>query len=468
MAQAPAPKPIKLGPLTVNGSLRTRVEAWDWYHGAAENAYPFSGSIFRLALGQQAKSMDWQIEMALPVLLGLPDNAVAPGTPGQLGLGATYFVANSRSQNAALPFAKQAFVRFKNLGGSAPQSVRLGRMEFVEGAETVPKNATLAGVKRDRIAHRLIGHFGWTHVGRSFDGLQYNYNTGSQNVTVIGARPTRGVFQTDGWGQLDVALLYGAYTRPLNWKKSAAEFRAFGIYYDDWRAVLKTDARAIDARRADTASLRIGTFGGHYIHTCDTAAGTFDLMFWGALQTGRWGVLDHRAAAGSAEVGYQPRILPRLKPWVRAGLHHGSGDGDPRDGTHNTFFQVLPTPRWLARFPFYNLMNIQDGMVELVLRPHPRVTVRSEAHTLRLANANDFWYQGGGAFQPWTFGYVGRATSGGRSLATLFDVGADYTVNARVTLGAYFAAAQGKSVMQAIYPQGTNARFGYVELGYRF
>jgi hypothetical protein len=29
-------------------------------------------------------------------------------------------------------------------------------------------------------------------------------------------------------------------------------------------------------------------------------------------------------------------------------------------------------------------------------------------HSIRLATGNDLWYQGGGAFQPATFGYVSR------------------------------------------------------------
>jgi hypothetical protein len=344
----------------------------------------------------------------------------------------------------------------------------LGRTEFVDGMETVPKNPTLAALKRDRIAHRLLGHFGWSHVGRSLDGAQYTFNTARHNLTLLGARPTRGVFQTDGWGALDVAVGYGAYTHPWGGGRRAAEVRLFGLYYHDWRAVLKTDNRPPAARRADPAAIRIGAAGGHYLHAQETSAGTLDFLVWGTLQAGSWGVQDHRAGAISAEAGYQPPGLRRLRPWLRGGFHHGSGDGDPNDGVHRTFFQVLPTPRWLARFPFYNLMNVQDLLAGLVLRPHRRLALRGEFHSLRLAASADLWYQGGGAFQPWTFGYVGRPSNGGRGLANVWDIGTDYTVNSTVSIGGYFAVAQGKSVMQAIYPDGRNARLGYLELSYRF
>ena len=144
------------------------------------------------------------------------------------------------------------------------------------------------------------------------------------------------------------------------------------------------------------------------------------------------------------------------------------GDGNPNDGTHQTFFQVLPTPRIYARFPFYNLMNNQDAFAELILRPHPKWTFRADAHALRLSNKNDLWYAGGGAFQQTTFGYAGRPSSGSQSLSNLYDVSADYQLNAHMTLTGYFASATGRTVIEKIFPSGATGKFGYAELNYRF
>jgi hypothetical protein len=47
-----------------------------------------------------------------------------------------------------------------------------------------------------------------------------------------------------------------------------------------------------------------------------------------------------------------------------------------------------------------------------MLRPAKRITIRSDIHGLWLANKNDLWYSGGGAFQPWTFGFNGRPSNG--------------------------------------------------------
>jgi hypothetical protein len=128
-AQTSVASPTKIGDVTVSGSLRTRVESWDWFNGNANNDYTFLGSIVRLSFIESRKSWDWQLELALPFLLSLPNNAIAPGAQGQLGFGANYFAANG-STNAAMVFAKRGFVRFNELGGVAGQSLKLGRMEL--------------------------------------------------------------------------------------------------------------------------------------------------------------------------------------------------------------------------------------------------------------------------------------------------------------------------------------------------
>lgn len=466
--QAPAPNPLKLGNVTLAGSLRTRIEMWDWFQGEANNHYTYPGSIFRLSLAQSKRQFDWQLEFAVPFLLGLPNDAIAPGNQGQLGMGASYFAA-TRKTNAAMLFAKQGFIRFKALGGRDGHTLRLGRMDMTDGTEVTPKNATLAAVKRDRVAQRLLGNFGFTHVGRSFDGVQYALNGSKLNFTAFGGRPTRGVFQVDGWGELNINVYYGALTGQAPGKNGSGEWRLFGLGYSDYRdGVLKTDSRPLAARRADGGHVHIGTFGGHYIHTVQSRAGVFDALFWGVLQAGSWGRLDHRAGAFVLEGGWQPPVLPKLKPWLRGGYDYGSGDKNPNDNTHGTFFQVMPTPRVYARFPFFNMMNTRDAFGELIVRPHQSVVVRGDVHTIRLSSSSDLSYVGGGAFQPWTFGYIGRTSGGQTGLATLYDASADYNIGRHYSIGVYLGHAQGKLVMQSIYPKGRNGNFGFVELGLKF
>ncbi len=455
-------------PIKWSGSVRSRVEAWDWFQSEADSTYAFSGSVIKLSVSRSTNNLNWQIDLEAPILLGLPSDAIAPSPQGQLGLGATYYAINDKSRNRTMIFPKQGFVEFKGLGGQGNHSFKIGRFEFADGAETAPADATLAAVKRDRLAHRLLGPFGFTHVGRSFDGIKYTYAGDTDNFTFVGAAPTRGVFQVDGWGTLPIGVLYGAYTRSLPGTISPAEFRLFGMYYHDWRAIPKTDNRPLAARRSDPNNVRMATIGGHYLQSYEASWGKMDFLIWGVFQAGKWGLLDHRAGAFSLEAGIQPDILKSLKPWIRAGVHHGSGDGNSSDNVHGTFFQVLPTPRIYARFPFYNLMNNREAFVELILRPHSHLTLRGDAHWLRLEEESDLWYAGGGAFNPWIFGYAGRPSGGTRNLATLLDISASLRINSRVSVGAYFAHAFGGSVIESINPEGDDANYGYVEFTYRF
>ncbi len=466
----PAPaaaKQHKLGPLNVSVNWRFRTEAWDWFQPpTGQNSYAFEHSLLRIGIGQKSEAFEWLLEGAADAIVDLPPRALQPGRLGQLGLGGTYFVANGNKRNNVNGFVKQAYIGF-----SLPlkAKLRLGRFTFLDGAEAQPKDKTLATLVNTRVFQRLIGDFGFSAVQRSFDGAQLGFNAGNNNITLFGARPTRGVYQSDGMGELNVDVFYGAFTHSLDSKKNAGSLRVFALgYVDDRGAVLKTDNRTVAARTADNFHIRIATYGADYAHVFRTdRAGQFNFQLWGALQSGGWGVLTQRAGAFVGEAGWQPKVR-LINPWFSAGYSFGSGDSNPNDNVHGTFFQVLPTPRPYDRFPFYNMMNNEDFYGTAVFRLPHAFAIRSELHALRLANSQDLWYAGGGAFQPKTFGYTGRASGGSRSLANVWDVSLDVPLRYGFSITTYYAHAWGKSLIANIYPAGTSAQFGYVETNFRF
>lgn len=460
---------IKLGDVDFTTTLRARIYVWDWFqptNSALTNKYVYSGDLLRLNFAEKRGALDLDAEIAVPFLYDMPRTATAPAPQGALGLGSNYYSANYNQQYAAMAFAKQLYARY-HFGTKEEQSVQAGRFEFNDGTELAPKNSTLATLKRDRISQRLIGTFGFSDMGRSFDGARYSWSAPSADFTFVGATPTRGVFQTDGWGWNRIGFAYASFTKEWGHGGHAADTRFFAIDYDDFRHILKTDNRPAAVKAEDTENIHIQTWGAHSIHAFTTTAGVFDALGWVAVQTGRWGTQTQRAYAFDAEAGFQPAILPKLKPWLRGGFTMGSGDGNPNDNKHETFFQILPTPRPYARFPFFNMMNTEDAFGAMLLRPHPKVTISSEFHSLRLSNRNDLWYAGGGAFQPWTFGYTGRATSGRRSLGNLYDTSVEYRANRHMTVTAYLGYTQGLATMEQIYPAGKDGRFGYVEALFR-
>ena len=68
------------------------MEAWDWFNVPhADNTYAFPGTLIRLGIGQTRPDFDWRIEIAVPVLLDLPNTAVVAAPQGQLGFGGSYY-----------------------------------------------------------------------------------------------------------------------------------------------------------------------------------------------------------------------------------------------------------------------------------------------------------------------------------------------------------------------------------------
>lgn len=469
-AQGPAPAaegPHHLGPLDVSVMWRVRTEVWDFFEPATGgNAYAFGHTLLRVGVGRKSGAFDWWLEGAADAVLGLPVNAAQPAPVGQLGLGGTYYAANGRVRNRAGGFLKQAYVGFAL---PANGRARIGRFTFLDGADVQPADKTLATVINTRIAQRLIGDFGFAAVQRSFDGILVGFDRTRFHLTLFGARPTEGVFQTNGMAELDVNLFYGALTVPVETERGAGRLRAFAIAYADRRSgVLKTDNRPATVRQADGSHVRIGTYGIDYAQVLRTDHhGELDFVLWGALQNGAWGRQTHRAGAFAGELGWQAPVGD-VNLWLSAGYSYGSGDSSPGDQVHGTFFQILPTPRVYARFPFFNMMNNEDLYGSAVIRFPRAIAVRSEVHALRLARAQDLWYAGGGAFQPGTFGYAGRASGGASSLADVWDVSVNVPLRPGVGISTYYAHAWGKRVVAASFPGGTGAGFGYVEMTVRF
>ncbi len=462
---AASSKPYKIGDWTISGSLRARGEYWDWFNTPGfDDNYTFGASLLRIAAARQSKNNDITLEVAQPTLFGLPGNAVAPAPAGQLGAGGSYRAVNG-GQDGSL-FIKTAAIKFKNLG-SAANSLRLGRFEFDEGLEVLPKDPSLAWLKRARIADRLIGNFGFTHVQRSFDGGVFSHNDPKSNITLFLGAPTEGVFQLNGMGEVkDVYTFYGAYTKPMK----SADARLFYIRYHDGRNLTPVDNRSAAVRALDKGDIDINNFGANYIKTFDLTCGKADILAWGSLQTGSWGSQSHRANALALEAGYQPKNV-KWKPWFRAGYFNGSGDSTPEGalgGKHETFFQMLPTPRVYARFPFYNLMNNEDIFVQAIAKPNPKTTLRADAHRVRLSSAGDLWYLGGGAFNDPVFGFQGRPSGGQKGLATVIDLSLDYNLNKETSVGVYAAHASGGSAISAAYPAGNNGNYVYLEMTRKF
>ena len=453
--------------VTLIASERLRGEFVDWFRPRQRtpapdvHRYSFIASQLRAGLSVVLPHVQLTLVAQDTRLGNVPDDASLAPPAGNLGPGAVYY-ANTKQRTQGEPFLKLGFLTFRRAGLAAT----VGRYEYRDGLETVPGDPTLSALKRTRIAERLVGPFEFTHVTRSFDGVRLACDRPGWNVTVIGTRPTQGGFEVSANRELDLTLAGAALTLKRLPVAPPADVRLFYLYYRDGRdGVLKVDNRPLPVRTADRAPIAIHTAGGHGLTVVDVGPGRLDLLAWVAVQAGDWGVDDHAAWAYAVETGYQ---LPTFAaaPWLRVGYDRSSGDGNPGDGHHRTFFQLLPTARTYAQLPFYNLMNTADAFAQVLLAPHRIVSLRADYHWLTVSDGNDLWYSGGGATNDHVFGYAGSPAGGRHALAQVVDLSVTVQVLRQLALGTYYGHAFGGGVVRETFA-GSGANYGFVELVYR-
>ncbi|MCE7870894.1 hypothetical protein DYH09_11000, partial [bacterium CPR1] len=379
----------------LEGDLRIRAEIWDWFAPVPplEDDYTFGHGRLRARLGyRNPGSFEGLVELQGVQLVGLPDNAIGPAPIGQMGPGAILYNHAGQSDFSSLG-VRQAYLK---LGDPQSFQAQLGRMDFGNAAEVMPKEPSLAWLKRARLKDRLIGTFDFSPFARSFDGLRLDGDTGDLHLTGFVAMPTQGGFEPGFSTTIDNYLISDlSITLKQGGLLEDGEAQLFWVHSDDQRPVPQVDNRPLALRgqvRAEGGD-QIDTLGGHFIHKLGENG---DALVWYAHQTGSWGQQRHVADAFSAELGYKFKQTG-WEPWVRGGFSYYSGDSNPLDNVHGTFIAPLPTIRVYALTPFYSESNLQDLFLQLMLKPGPQTAARLELHNLRLAQAADLWYVGAGA-----------------------------------------------------------------------
>ncbi|PKM37293.1 MAG: hypothetical protein CVV06_06580 [Gammaproteobacteria bacterium HGW-Gammaproteobacteria-10] len=464
--------------LKLTGELRGRYEAWNFFEPGppsvirpTESEYDFWATRIRLGLKLETDWVDGLVQAEHTGLYDLPSNAFAPAV-GPLGLGGAYYRENGgRSKSLSDLHLQQLWLNFK-LGflGAQGLGLKLGRFEVAEGLEYRTQDKKFDFLKTTRVSQRLLGGFGFAHAQRNFDGFSVVYDQPSYNFTATGVRPTQGGFNIDAQDQISkIDTFYTALTGKRGFLLPGTEARLFYLYYNDARNVRVVDNRPVAQRSfANEDSVKLHMIGTHSLTVVPAGPGQIDAMLWGVYQFGDWAEQDHRAWAGTAEVGYQLPQLP-LKPWLRGGYFRSSGDKDPNDGRHETFFQVMPTVRLYAKFPYYNQMNIEDIFGQFIVSPLENVQVAIDFHQLALSDKNDLFYAGAGAgSRGGSFGFFGRSGGGQRNLGQLVDISLNHKVNDHVAWNMYYGHAFGGEAIGNAYSRNKNADFGFVEVNLSF
>jgi len=452
----------------LSGEVTARNTFENWFDPSAttaDNSYDYFFTRSRLSLALRNPYIGAFVQAQDVHMWNLPEKSIAPAPQGALGIGATYY-SHARSNSDHSLIIRQAYVDFPRLFLNG-LSARIGRFDYADGREvTYKNNAKVTWLKNTRLSDRMIGAFDWSAYNRSFDGAQVAYDRKAFNLYTSVTHPTQGGFENNAQktissidlGNITATIKYG------EWLKNT-EVRAFYYYYNDHRNM----PVLLGQSGLKEGNIRINTFGTHWLHVENTKPGVVDMLFWGALQDGEWGAVDHTAWAAAIEGGFQFTGVPG-KPWIRGGYFVSSGDSDPTDGKHGTFYQMLPTARKYALFPLYNLMNNRDLFIQAIVKPKEALTIRADLHSVSLQNKNDLWYMGAGPTQGsgTIFGYVGRPGNNHTGLATVLDISPGYTFNKYLSASLYYGHAFGRDVLKSIYKDSAAGDHFYVEFKAQF
>jgi Alginate export len=425
--------------------------------GAGNNDYAFAANRLFGSVQRTAPAYDWTAALQYVQFGGLPANAAGPGP---LGTGAVYYTHAGHTDSRQV-YLRYANVRLRRLLPAT--SIQIGRMPYSSGGEAASGNPKIEAVKLQRVAARVIGEFEWSIYQRAYDGVRIDTAQRRWTGTAFAFHPTQGGFE-DAAGLMmpAVTVLGGAATVKSATSSPSAQYQVFVYRYRDTRKVTqRPDNTGLAAQSIDVG---INTFGGNIIIAPPATRGRqWDGLVWVAAQSGSWYELRHRAASVALEAGHQWTAW-RWQPWFRAGYLYASGDGNPADNTHGTFFEMLPTVRRYAQTALYSQMNNTDLFAQLLARPRPNINLRFDWHRVGLASSHDGWYFGSGATQQHgsIFGFATRPSFGATHLASIGDGSVDYAIGPHWSVNGYLAVGRGGSVVAPAFI-GRTLTFAYVE-----
>jgi Alginate export len=250
--------------------------------------------------------------------------------------------------------------------GTERWSIRTGRQEINFGDQ------------------RLVGSSNWLNTARTFDAVLGTANYGSVRVTgfvasVVELSQTGFIFHHRAGNNL-----HGVYS-------SFSKMIPKAVFEPYWFWRLDPRARS---EGGINGKLDLHTFG---IRAVGQLPGRFEYNFEAAGQRGHRSTDTVAAWAGHWQVS---RLLSTkgLKPKVYGEYNFASGDGDKRDGVHNTFDVLYPTPHdkyGLAdQVGWKNIHHLGAGVE---VRPQPRLSLQLKYQHWWLANARDSLYAAGGS-----------------------------------------------------------------------
>jgi hypothetical protein len=270
--------------------------------------------------------------------------------------------------------------------GDGKWRMRVGRQELLYGDQ------------------RLISPLDWANTRRTFDGAKIFYKTKDWALDGFWTRPvpfSQHVNSDSNFDSSDDSQEFaGIYASHKVGKDEVRDFYflRFAEYQGPGTAVAPTDYDPM-------------MFGGRW--NWKDGSLLFDLE--GGYQFGNWGAEE--ISAGFVTVGLgRENTCACWKPKYWVYYDYASGDRDPTDGTHQTFFQYFPlVHKYFGYADLIARQNIHDFNFLYSATPSKQTEIKLWHHIFWLDSARDGLYNANGArirFDPTgTSGdYVGQET----------------------------------------------------------
>ena len=203
---------------------RLRIELWDAF---ADDVEAYTGIRTRVRV-----QYGWRERLLL--VAELQDVHLWGMDPNGSGALATYRNANDGRRSASGLDLRQLYAEVR----PTPKSyLRVGRQEVNLGPEVLYQEPDWRYLKTARISERLLGSVGWSHEGRTGDGITAGWDLGGHQLFAFAARPTTGVFAVEtAYRPLhDIRYAGGSWTVKRDTWLPGTELGVFGLGYEDER-----------------------------------------------------------------------------------------------------------------------------------------------------------------------------------------------------------------------------------------
>ena len=263
----------------------------------------------------------------------------------------------------------QLFMDIRPLGEGVPLTVRIGRQELQYGNE------------------RLISPLDWANTRRRFDGVKVFYEHEKFDIDAFYVRP------------IPISVAEGLNRKPDEYREEQhfyglyATLKAIERHFFDLYFLALRDTGDLRNANGRVGDLSLYTIGGR----AGGKTGPFD--YEGEL-AGQWGSFAGdkvHAWMAALDTGFTFKKFP-WTPRIGVGFDYGSGDDNPRDGTHDTFNQLFPLGhKYLGFLDLVGRQNILATNVNLTFKPIKNLTTKLVWYTFWNDSTRDALYNAGGA-----------------------------------------------------------------------